>query len=139
MTRSETAANVWSIDPSDVEASKRRISEYFDPKPPPQEDCLGSGFIGLMDYFLYEGADVRNLLHDFAIVLADLLACRNPKVAVEFDGTDVILSDRRNVYLNVTRRIDEEWHKQDPNANMLATRIEADLLRQISDRYPTSQ
>lgn len=66
------------IDPSEVEASKRRISEYFVPTPPPQEDCLGSGLIGLMDYFLYEGADVRNLLYDFAIVLADSLAGRNP-------------------------------------------------------------
>jgi hypothetical protein len=85
-----------------------------------------------MDYFLYEGADTRCLLHDFAIALADLLASRNTKVSAEVDGANVVLSDRRNVYLNITHRIDEEWHKQDPNADMLVARIEADLLLQIS-------
>lgn len=134
MTRSETTAHLWSIDPSDVEDFKRRISEFFAPKPPHQDDCLGSGLIGLMNYFLYEGADVRHLLQDFAVVLVDILASRNPKLAVEVDGTDVILSDRRNVYLNISRRIDEEWHKTDPSAEMLAVRIEADLLQQISGR-----
>ena len=63
----------------------------------------------------------------------------NPNVAAELDGTEVILSDHRNVYLNITHRIGEEWHKKEPNADLLAARIEADLLQQIRERYPIMQ
>jgi hypothetical protein len=114
-----------------VDRSKRRIRDYFDPKPPPQEDCLNSGLIGLVDYYLYEGADVRDLLFDLGIVIADALATRNQCIEVHIEGAQVILANGKDVYLNVSGRIDDEWHKLDPSADLVASRIESELLEQL--------
>jgi hypothetical protein len=124
-------------EPCIIEKAKRRIVDYFEPKPPPQEDCLDSGLIGLVNYYLYEGADVRDLLFNLAIVIADTLATRNQCVEVQIHGAqDVVLSDGRDVYLNVSGRIDDEWHKPRPNADLVASRIESDLLEQLRFAQP---
>ncbi|MBN9694088.1 MAG: hypothetical protein J0M24_27930 [Verrucomicrobia bacterium] len=123
-------------DTSTSNNAKRRILEYVYPKPPPQEDCIDSGLIGLVDYYLYEGADVRDLLLDLAIVIADTLVTRNPGVEFHIDGAQVVLTNRRVVYLNVSSRIDDEWHKPDPNADLVASRIESELLEQLRFAQP---
>jgi hypothetical protein len=45
-----------------IAMAKEQLECYFSPPPPLQEEVLGSRHIGLIDYFLYEGADLADIL-----------------------------------------------------------------------------
>lgn len=118
---------------SRIEQAKLRISSYFTPPPPAQEDSFGSGFIGLVDYFTYEGADVRDILDEITLVIADALIARSPRLEAREEDGCITISYSHVVYLNLTWRVKEEWHKGSPRAESLSERIYFDLKQQFRE------
>jgi hypothetical protein len=118
---------------SKIEQAKSEISSYFTPPPPAQQDSLGSGFIGLVDYFTYEGADVRDILKEVTLVIADALLKKYPRLEAREEGDFVVIFHSHTIYLNLTSRVNEEWSRVNPSAELLAKRVCAELKRQFSE------